>query len=288
MSIFAEYSGPLTERGFYSAADWDKLQNPSDWARTQEEYDAFVEEAQSRAENRKAALSRAQEAIPTSYAVEGYGGTNPYLSLSGFSGHTSGGTAGLSGFSGTGTPLGYAMTEFISPQDIPEPPRSDDGVVEFLEEGGVIESPYANPMRRSAPSMQSVGGGMNQFMPVSMPTSMAGSGDMRNMPMGVPDQAIGGLFRNLHKPAMAGQRMNPASGNGMEVPPLERYQHYLMKTYVHPHMTQQANKVEEFLSLVNQAERAHFGQNNTFGYQPPTGAQSPQMMAAGGIATLMG
>jgi len=288
MSIFAEYSGPLTERGFYSAADWEKLQNPSDWARTQEEYDAFADAAQARAENRKAALSRAQEAIPTSYAVEGLGGTNPYVSLGGFSGHTSGGTAGLSGFSGTGTPLGYAVTEFISPQDIPEPPRNDRGVVEFLEEGGVIESPYANPMRRSAPSMQSGGGNMNQAMPVSMPTSMAGSGDMRNMLMGVPDQAIGGLFQNLHKPAMAGQMMNPASGDGMQGSPLARYQRYLMQTYVAPEMTQQANKVEEFLSLVDQAERAHFGQSNTSGYQPPTQSQPPQMMAAGGIATLMG
>ena len=65
MSIFGEYSGPVGERGYYSAADWNKLQNP-DWAADQAEYDRFAEQAAARAESRAEAMSRAREAIPFS------------------------------------------------------------------------------------------------------------------------------------------------------------------------------------------------------------------------------
>ena len=96
MSIFREYSGPAAERGYYSAADWNKLQNP-EWAADQAEYDRFAAQAAARAESRAEAMSRAREAIPFSYTQFGRGGTEPVFSLAGYSGHTSGGTAGLSG-----------------------------------------------------------------------------------------------------------------------------------------------------------------------------------------------
>ena len=74
MSIFAEYAGPGTPRGFYSPDDWGKIQNPdwasetghptrgfytpddwgkiqnTGWARTQAEYDQFVAQAKRRAD----------------------------------------------------------------------------------------------------------------------------------------------------------------------------------------------------------------------------------------------
>ena len=165
MSIFGEYSGPSGDRGYYSAADWNKLQNP-EWAKDQAEYDRFAAQAEARAESRAEAMSRAREAIPFSYTQFGRGGTEPVFSLAGYSGHTSGGTAGLSGFSGTGSPVGYSSSGGgttsggntnpgdQNPGDRVDTQirRAEGGVVpsiQYMQEGGMIQSPYANPMKGS-------------------------------------------------------------------------------------------------------------------------------------------
>jgi len=294
MGIFSEYTGPAGERGYYSAADWNKLQNP-EWASSQEEYDRFADQAAARAANREAAMSRAQEAIPFSYAVQGRGGTNPYFSLGGFSGHSGGGTSGLSGFASMSGPVGYQTTTSGStgtntgPPNIPDDDRTDrqieraeGGVVpsiQYMQEGGMIQSPYANPMK-----------GSYSAMPMPMPQVQT------DMPMPAqPQPAIGGLFQQLHQ--QFGQQMGQ-----MQSQPLKVYQNYLMQTYAQPEMQAEQQKVDHFLDLVDQAERAHFGAEESFGFGGgPMAQQYQQALPAprggpmpgsgimgGGIASLMG
>jgi hypothetical protein len=284
MSIFGEYSGPVGERGYYSAADWNKLQNP-DWAADQAEYDRFAAQAAARAESRAEAMSRAREAIPFSYTQFGRGGTEPVFSLAGYSGHTSGGTAGLAGFSGTGSPVGYSSsgggsTSGGGDPGVPDPgdrgpdvdERAEGGVilpVQHMQEGGMIASPYANPMK---PTMQ------------AMPVARSGpiiSGPMPAPDMGTgvvgpvaPSPGIGGAFESLHQ--QFGQQMGM-----MQASPLRVYQNYLMQTYAQPEMQEQQQKVDHFLDLVDQAERAHFGAEESFGYGggPMTQQYMPQPQA---------
>ena len=294
MSIFGEYSGPSGDRGYYSAADWNKLQNP-EWAKDQAEYDRFAAQAEARAESRAEAMSRAREAIPFSYTQFGRGGTEPVFSLAGYSGHTSGGTAGLSGFSGTGSPVGYSSsgggsTSGGGDPGVPDPgdrgpdvdERAEGGVilpVQHMQEGGMIQSPYANPMK-----------GSYSAMPMPMPQVQT------DMPMPAqPQPAIGGLFQQLHQ--QFGQQMGQ-----MQSQPLKVYQNYLMQTYAQPEMQAEQQKVDHFLDLVDQAERAHFGAEESFGFGGgPMAQQYQQALPAprggpmpgsgimgGGIASLMG
>jgi hypothetical protein len=301
MSIFREYSGPVGDRGYYSAADWSKLQNPN-WAKDQAEYDRFATQAAARAEGRAEAMSRAREAIPFSYTQFGRGGTEPVFSLAGYSGQTSGGTAGLSGFAGTGSPTGTSTSSSGSattspgnttdPED-PRNPRTDTVIeraeggavypVQHMQEGGMIQSPYANPMK-----------GSYSAMPMPLPQVAT---DMR-MPAQIPmpaqmQPAIGGLFEQLH--SQFGQQMGQ-----MQSQPLKIYQNYLMQTYAQPEMQAEQQKVDHFLDLVDQAERAHFGAEESFGFGGgPMAQQYQQALPAprlsggpvplpGGIASLMG
>ena len=273
MSIFSEYSGPSGERGYYSAADWDKLQNP-DWAKDQAEYDRFAAQAAARAEARAEAMSRAREAIPFSYTQFGRGGTEPVFSLAGYSGHTSGGTAGLSGFAGTGSPTGTSTTTSGSTSGsggggggggtTPDPDfnvdqKAEGGVilpVQHMQEGGMIASPYADPMKSSysvAPPPEKV------YSAMPMPAPQMQTMEMPNPQSQMPQPAIGGLFQQLH--SQYGQQMGM-----MQAQPLRVYQNYLMETYAQPEMQQQQQKVDHFLDLVDQAERAHFGAEESFGF----------------------
>jgi len=110
----------------------------------------------------------------------------------------------------------------------------------------------------------------------------------------MPQPAIGGLFEKLH--TQFGQQMGR-----MQASPLKVYQNYLMQTYAAPEMQQQQQKVDQFLDLVDQAERAHFGAEESFGfgggpmmqqYQQalpvPRGGPMPGSgVMGGGIASLM-
>ena len=240
-------------------------------------------------------MSRAREAIPFSYTQFGRGGTEPVFSLAGYSGHTSGGTAGLSGFSGTGSPVGYSSsgggsTSGGGDPGVPDPgdrgpdvdERAEGGVilpVQHMQEGGMIQSPYANPMK-----------GSYSAMPMPMPQVQT------DMPMPAqPQPAIGGLFQQLHQ--QFGQQMGQ-----MQSQPLKVYQNYLMQTYAQPEMQAEQQKVDHFLDLVDQAERAHFGAEESFGFGGgPMAQQYQQALPAprggpmpgsgimgGGIASLMG
>ena len=106
----------------------------------------------------------------------------------------------------------------------------------------MIKSPYADPMK---PTMQA--------MPV------ARSGPIISDPLPMPSPGIGGAFESLQQ--QFGQQMGM-----MQASPLRVYQNYLMQTYAQPEMQAQQQKVDHFLDLVDQAERAHFGAEESFGY----------------------
>jgi len=117
-----------------------------------------------------------------------------------------------------------------------------------MQEGGMIQSPYADPMKPTMQAMQ---------MPAPMPQVVEMS---EPMPAPMPNQqAIGGLFEQMHQ--NFGRQMGQ-----MQASPLRVYQNYLMSTYAQPEMQAQQQKVDHFLDLVDQAERAHFGAEQSYGF----------------------
>ena len=265
MSIFQEYTGKST---YFTANEQDRLENPEKYNYSQADYDAFSAQAMKKADSRETADLAAQDAIKYGYTGRGTGETQPAFSFGGYGGHTSGNTAGnvnLAGLAGifgggstTETTGGGTGTQ-DGPERGPGGPgnsgggntqhRAEGGViypVQHMEAGGMIVSPYANPMKEQMgqPMMQSQG-----------PGSMGG---------------VGGMFREMHQ--NFGNQMNQ-----MQSSPLKVYSNYLNQTYVGPQSQEMQGKVEEFVDLVDQAERAHFGAEESFGYGKPPAAQMQTM-----------
>jgi hypothetical protein len=269
MSIFAEYGG---RSSYYTANELDRLQNPEKYNYTQEQYDAFSSQVQKKFDARQAADDASQDAIPFSYVGRGSGSTNPAFSFAGYSGHTSGGTAGnvnLGGLAGifgggstTETTGGSSETE-DGPARGPGGPggpgegetqhRADGGViypVQHMEAGGMIKAPFANPMKQQMGTIQP------GYPMIDRAPEMGG---------------VGGMFQNMQQ--QFGQQMRQ-----MESSPLKVYGNYLNQTYTSPQAEEMQAKVTEFVDLVDQAERAHFGAEESFGYgKPPVPAQMPMM-----------
>ena len=272
MSIFAEYGG---RSSYYTANELDRLQNPEKYNYTQEQYDAFSSQVQKKFDARQAADDASQDAIPYSYVGRGTGATNPAFSFAGYSGHTSGGTSGLSGFGGLAGIFGGGSTTETTggsgeSQDGPErgpggggpggpgegetQHRANGGViypVQHMEAGGMIKAPFANPMKQQMGTIQP------------------------NYPMidRAPDMGgVGGMFQNMQQ--QFGQQMTQ-----MQSSPLKVYSNYLNQTYTSPQAEEMQAKVTEFVDLVDQAERAHFGAEESFGYgKPPATPMQPPMM----------
>jgi hypothetical protein len=273
MSIFAEYGG---RSSYYTANELDRLQNPEKYNYTQEQYDAFSSQVQKKFDARQAADDASQDAIPFSYVGRGSGSTNPAFSFAGYSGHTSGGTAGNVNLGGLAGIFGGGSTTETTGgsgenQDGPDrgpggggpggpgegetQHRADGGViypVQHMEAGGMIASPYANPMKQQmGTTMQT----MEQPLP--------------QMSRGPEMGGVGGMFQNMQQ--QFGQQMRQ-----MESSPLKVYGNYLNQTYTSPQAAEMQAKVTEFVDLVDQAERAHFGAEESFGYgKPPVPAQMP-------------
>ena len=72
-------------------------------------------------------------------------------------------------------------------------------------------------------------------------------------------QGIGGLFRQMNNQFHNQMGM-------MQSQPLNVYKNYLQQTYVGPQVQEENQKVDQFVDLVDQAERAHFGAEESFGY----------------------
>lgn len=259
MSIFAEFGG---RSSYYTANEIDRLENPEKYDYDQAGYDAFAAAAAKKADARQAALEASQDAIPYSYVGRGTGATNPAFSFAGYSGHTSGGTSGLSGFGGLAGLFGGGST--TETQGSSEgggggggggPPDDDRGNVQHRAEGGVITSPYADPMKPTMQAMPVARSGPIISGPMPPPPDM-GRGVVGPA---APSPGIGGAFESLQQ--QFGQQMGM-----MQASPLRVYQNYLMQTYAQPEMQAEQQKVDHFLDLVDQAERAHFGAEESFGY----------------------
>ena len=270
MSIFAEYGG---RSSYYTANELDRLQNPEKYNYTQEQYDAFSAQAQRKFDARQAADDASQDAIPFSYVGRGSGSTNPAFSFAGYSGHTSGSTAGnvnLGGLAGifgggsttetTGGSTGNQDGPERGPGGNPREPegetqhRADGGViypVQHMEAGGMIKAPFANPMKQQMGTIQP------SYPMIDRAPEMGG---------------VGGMFQNMQQ--QFGQQMTQ-----MQSSPLKVYSNYLNQTYTSPQAEEMQAKVTEFVDLVDQAERAHFGAEESFGYgKPPATPMQPPMM----------
>tara|TARA_B110000879_G_scaffold203996_1_gene282281 strand:+ start:236 stop:1054 length:819 start_codon:yes stop_codon:yes gene_type:complete len=210
----------------YTENETDRINNPEKYNYDQAQYDAFIASLDAKVASRQAVDQRGREVVPTSYANFGTGGTNPGFSLAGRAGHTSGGLAGNAGTAQ------YA----------------DGGIVQHMQLGGMA-SPYADPMPKMSNHMA--------IMPPNYQGQETGS-------MGPPQQSqgpgsmggVGGLFQNM-------MGMQQAQMGGA---PLEVYGNYLNNVYTAPQAESSQEQVSEFIDMVDQAERAHFGAEESFGY----------------------
>jgi hypothetical protein len=91
MPIFDMYGG---RPNLFTENEIDRMENPEKYNYNQARYDAFIAGLEAKVASRQAVDKRGSEAVLTSYANFGIGGTNPGFSLAGRSGHTSGGLAG--------------------------------------------------------------------------------------------------------------------------------------------------------------------------------------------------
>ena len=277
MSIFREFGGRAS---YFTPNELDRLQNPEKYEYTQQGYDAFSAAVQKKHDARQAADAASRDAIPYGYVGRGTGDTNPAFSFGGYSGQTSGGTSGISGFGGLAGIFGGGETiettgGSTGNQDGPErgpggggpgnsgggnmQHRAEGGViypVQHMEAGGMIASPYANPMKQQ---MGNAGPMVQEQVGFSVPSRAELKGAS---PMG----GVGGMFQNMQQ--QFGQQMTQ-----MQSSPLKVYSDYLNQTYTGPQSQEMQSKVTEFVDLVDQAERAHFGAEESFGYGKPP----PQM-----------
>ena len=289
MSIFREFGGRAS---YYTPNELDRLQNPEKYEYTQQGYDAFSASVQKKHDARQAADDASRDAIPYGYVGRGAGDTNPAFSFSGYSGHTSGGTAGnvnlggLAGIFGSGSTTettGSGTGTQDGPERGPGGPggpgggntqhRAEGGViypVQHMEAGGMIASPYANPMK------EQMGSPIGQ---PRMPNPMMQAEQVGYTPDRGGMGGVGGMFQNMQQ--QFGQQMTQ-----MQSSPLKVYSDYLNQTYTGPQSQEMQSKVTEFVDLVDQAERAHFGAEESFGYgkppsQPQLGNNMPQMQTMG-------
>jgi len=193
--------------------------------------DEFVESAQERAQHRGMTSAMAQAVLNDSRGNYGSGaGEQLIRDGAGSAGFQAGDVnlAGNAGFSSTA--MGYG----------------DGGMVQNYAEGGMIANPYANSIAPARPQQAQMGQLMQQMGSVQGP----------------PMQGVGGLFQQQNQ---FGREVANLRGS-----PLQNYQDYLMGTYgqkAAQTVQEAAQKdVEHFVQLVDEAERAHFGAEESFGF----------------------
>ena len=220
---------------------------PEDPGFSGEDVDKFVEAAQERAQHRGMTSAMAQAVLNDSRGNYGSGaGEQLIRDGAGSSGFQAGDVnlAGNAGFSSTA--MGYG----------------DGGMVQNYAEGGMIATPFANSIAPARPQQASNamtraigedgggGGGMGQLM------------QQMGSVQGPAMQGVGGLFQQQNQ---FGREMANLRGS-----PLQNYQDYLMGTYgqkAAQTVQEAAQKdVEHFVQLVDEAERAHFGAEESFGF----------------------
>ena len=75
---------------------------------------------------------------------------------------------------------------------------------------------------------------------------------------------------SMFPPNMQQQFGQPTQMNQAQLSPLNGYSTYLNQTYTDPQSQEMQSKVTEFVDLVDQAERAHFGAEESFGSGKPS------------------
>ena len=118
------------------------------------------------------------------------------------------------------------------------------GLSSFAEGGAVDQVHYMNQGGMASPYASS------SRAPLAMIASPAVSSSMGG---------VGGLFQDMNR----GMGMQQAQMGGA---PLKVYGDYLNNTYTVPQAEQSEGQVTEFIDMVDQAERAHFGAEESFGY----------------------
>lgn len=208
---------------------------PADPGFSGKDVDEFVESAQARATRRGNAAATAQAVMtsPGQFYTVGRDtfGSTPEVSLAGMSGFGS----SAMGFEEGGMVPGLAFANSIKPMSMARIP--------FTEMPG-----YEGPEKTQllGPSIQGPNGMSSQDL---VPLQGAGG--------------IGGLFENQFQ--QYGSQMADMQGS-----PLKNYQNYLMNTYGSRAMENMQQNVQEdvgeFVGLVDQAERAHFGAEESYGF----------------------
>ena len=123
--------------------------------------------------------------------------------------------------------------------------------VQYMEMGGRIGSPYAESLLRPMVQIGTFAEPQGLPQPMGQIGSMEQRGQMgseRHMSTQV-QQGIGGAFQQNR----GGQ-------------PLNVYKDYLNQTYLGREQDALSRQVDEFVDLVDQAERAHFNAEESFGY----------------------
>jgi len=131
-------------------------------------------------------------------------------------------------------------------------PEQKSGGIRFsgkFQDGGVVKgaSPYADPMK-AAVQQTTMGPQLGE-----QPLGPRGQ-------MGGQKGGVGGLFQKMHQNQMG---MMQAQMGGA---PLQVYGEYLNNIYTAPEAESSQAQVAEFIDMVDQAERAHFGAEESFGY----------------------
>jgi len=161
------------------------------------------------------------------------------------------------------------------------------------------------PAQNQIGQMEGVGG---QFEQMQQPMAQQGvGGQFEQMQNQYGQQGVGGQFEQMNQMKnQFGQQMA-----GMQGAPLENYRNYLNQVYTGPEMQSASaalsgaleGKVQDFVEMVDEAERAHFDVQDSYGFgggdfqqkllgQFQTQSQAPmermQTQQLGGIGGMMG
>jgi hypothetical protein len=229
---------------YYTQAELDKRNNP-EWAADQATYDAFVTAVDASAANRMAAASAAREAL-TGGAPSYVHARGPGGTQPGFSlaGTSALSSGGLSGRANSASVSGFGDGGDVAP-------------VEYMGKGGMIGSPYAGSLGQPRALIQYAA--TPQVAQMQPPEHTGRRPSL--------ESGIGGVFQQK----MGGQ-------------PLNVYKDYLNQTYLGREQDALSRQVDEFVDLVDQAERAHFNAEESFGYGGGPSYQnltSPMQQSAG-------
>jgi hypothetical protein len=165
---------------------------------------------------------------------------------------------------------------------------ADGGVVQRYQEGGMVNTPFADPIKMASPMpamTRAIGEDGSGNFPIASASTMAvGEDGSSPTPQQIatpgPQQGVGGLFelQNQFQSAMQNVQNNP----------LELYQGYLGKKYGAPQMEQFQGKIDEFMSLVRQAEEAHFGGGGIGPYASMVGGSGSLPAPVGAMTQAVG